>query len=884
MTLGAGSRLGPYEIVAPIGAGGMGEVYRARDPRLGREVAIKVLPASFSADPDRLRRFEQEAKAAGLLNHPNITSVYDVGTHDGAPYVVTELLEGETLRSALATGKLATRRALDYGLQMARGLAAAHEKGIVHRDLKPENLFVTRDGRVKILDFGLAKLTQPEGPASQATSLPTAAGTEPGVVLGTLGYMSPEQVRGKPADPRSDIFAFGAILYEMLSGRRAFSGDSAADAMSAILKEDPPDLSVTNQSVSPGLERVVRHCLEKNPEQRFHSAHDLAFDLESAAGVSAPAPTARAWSPPRPVVLGGAVLLALLAGVLLGRRIAPAPPDSPEIRPLTYSGRDDQPAGSPDGKTVAFSSDRDGRRRIWLKEIAGGNEVALTDGPRDSLPRFSPDGSSILFTREEGGSEALYRCPLVGGAPRRLVADSYEGDWSPDGRGIAFLRLSRVPEPVTRLGIASADGSNARIVAEFHSFLDLKRPRWTPDGRAILVVQGVQMGGTRPGVIHWISSDGSDRRTLSPPEARGDLSSVVWSDRRMVYMQARASTSVARTVPGQILLQRPGDSNARVLLNVSNFGGTLDVLEPGRLVFDADLSTQSLREFPTSRGSGSIAERWITRGRSSDRQPFYSPDGKRIVFASDRGGNLDVWEIALATGALRRLTDDPAEDWDPELSPDGKSLVWSSNRSGHFEIWMSESDGSDPRQVTHDGVDAENPQITPDGRWITYGSMNPQRLGLWKIHPDGSGDTRLVAGPAVHPEISPDGSRVLYHVPFVAARVVSLADGKPVPFSIELKSLRTGGRSRWFPDGRSIALIGSDANGRTGVFVQEFSPELADTSQTRRPLAGFDPDRETDTFGISPDGSRVVLSQLEVRSDILIAERVPEIAPASRAK
>src|SRR5215468_8278578 len=242
MALAPGSRLGPYEILASLGAGGMGEVYRAKDPRLGRDVAIKVLPASFSADADRLRRFEQEARAAGLLNHPNITAVYDIGTHEEAPYVVQELLEGDTLRSLLSGGRLSPRKAIDYSLQIAHGLSAAHEKGIVHRDLKPENLFVTKDGRVKILDFGLAKLThQEEG--SQATNLPPAtAGTEPGVVLGTLGYMSPEQVRGRQADARSDIFAFGAILYEMLAAKRAFHGDSAAETMSAILKEDPPDL------------------------------------------------------------------------------------------------------------------------------------------------------------------------------------------------------------------------------------------------------------------------------------------------------------------------------------------------------------------------------------------------------------------------------------------------------------------------------------------------------------------------------------------------------------------------------------------------------------------------------------------------------------------
>ena len=288
MTLAAGTKLGPYEILAPIGAGGMGEVYRARDPRLGREVAIKVLPATFSQDPDRLKRFEQEARAAGVLNHPNITAVHDFGTHDGAPYIVTELLEGETLRSRLGPGAISPRKAIDYAVQIAKGLAAAHEKGIVHRDLKPENIFLTKDGRVKILDFGLAKLKIDGAESGETDAGTVSGGTQPGVVLGTMGYMSPEQVRGKPADKRSDLFSFGTILYEMLAGQRAFRGDTAADTITAILTKEPPDLSQTNKDVPPGLDRIVRHCLEKNPEERFESARDVAFDLEALSGVSTP--------------------------------------------------------------------------------------------------------------------------------------------------------------------------------------------------------------------------------------------------------------------------------------------------------------------------------------------------------------------------------------------------------------------------------------------------------------------------------------------------------------------------------------------------------------------------------------------------------------------
>src|ERR1700730_3816810 len=283
-TISPNTTIAQYTIVSQLGEGGMGEVYRSRDTKLGRDVAIKVLPASLSENADRLNRFEQEAQAAGALNHPNILSIYHIGTHDGAPYIVSELLEGETLRERMAGGALPQRKAIDYGLQIAKGLAAAHEKGIIHRDVKPDNVFITDDGRVKILDFGFAKLTAIDGTQPQ-TEVPTRkVNTDPGTVMGTMGYMSPEQLKGQTVDHRSDIFSFGAILYEMLSGKRAFRGDSMAETMSAILREDPPDLSETNKTVSPALERVVRHCLEKNPAERFHSARDLAFAIESLSG------------------------------------------------------------------------------------------------------------------------------------------------------------------------------------------------------------------------------------------------------------------------------------------------------------------------------------------------------------------------------------------------------------------------------------------------------------------------------------------------------------------------------------------------------------------------------------------------------------------------
>ncbi|HEY3173960.1 MAG TPA: protein kinase [Thermoanaerobaculia bacterium] len=315
MTLSAGTRLGPYEILSPLGVGGMGEVYRGRDPRIGREVAIKVLPESFSKDAERLRRFEKEARSAGLLNHPNVLVVYDVGEHEGSPYIVEELLDGETLRERLVQGTLRPAEAIEYGVQVARGLAAAHEKGVIHRDLKPENLFVTRDGRIKILDFGLAKLTQPETAAAEAAEAATlSAVTEAGVTLGTVGYMSPEQVRGLPADARSDIFSFGAVLYEMATGKRAFRGNSPAETMSMILKEQPSSVGDANPDVPPALDRVVCRCLEKEPRRRFHSANDIEFALTDASTEAAAPRVLRrlpALRRARLVPLAAVVLLAI---------------------------------------------------------------------------------------------------------------------------------------------------------------------------------------------------------------------------------------------------------------------------------------------------------------------------------------------------------------------------------------------------------------------------------------------------------------------------------------------------------------------------------------------------------------------------------------------
>ncbi len=485
MALAPGTKLGPYEIQSQLGAGGMGEVYRARDPRLGREVAIKVLPASLSADPGRLQRFEQEARSASALNHPNILVVYDVGTHEGAPYLVTELLEGQTLRERLYDGVLPPRKSLEYAVQLGQGLAAAHDKGIIHRDLKPDNIFLCRDGRCKILDFGLAKLVTPEPDDATVTGLNSACTAE-GMFIGTAGYMSPEQVRGQKADARSDIFAFGAVLYEMLSGRRAFAGSTPADTASAILKEDPADFPAGNRRIPPSLDHIVRHCLEKNPEERFQSARDLAFHMDSlssisdfSAGVPADLPT-KGLSRPVGWLLGSLVLALLVAGVWLGRNFAgKSDVQAAQFRRLTdFAGMEEFPALSPDGKSVAFTRDVGGFRQIWVRLLSGGAPIQVT---RDALdhqsPRWSPDSGSLIYYSAPGAQPygTVWQIPALGGTPRPLTQSLGSADLSHDGNRLAFFRF---PNGQVELVVSPLDGTELRVVTRMYPQYTYSYHRW----------------------------------------------------------------------------------------------------------------------------------------------------------------------------------------------------------------------------------------------------------------------------------------------------------------------------------------------------------------------------------------------------------------------
>ena len=538
-----GDQLSHYEITAFLDAGGMGDVYSARDPRLARDVAIKVLGGHRTLEPEAKARFHREARAAARLSHPNILAVHDIGedaSTQAMPFVVTELLVGENLRAHLDRNRMSKRTVLDFGCQIAEGLAAAHSQGVVHRDLKPENIFVTREGRVKILDFGLAALlptvADAEAMPRGSFSADRAAATRPGQILGTAGYMAPEQAASEPTDARSDVFSLGCVLYEMATGMPAFARRSFGETLVAVLREDPPSLP---PEVPADLAEVILRCLAKNPEQRFQSAQDVAIFLDvlgrRSTGTLTPSSTSVSTSmvpPPRPKAvkpwLAGLLVAAICAAAFAAGWLLRKPSPSagpPILSPITYTGRDTEPAASHDGKRIAFVSDRDGTRRIWLKHVRGGEESPLTDGP-DRAPRFAPDDASILFLRTEGDSSSLFRVASLGGPPRRLVRDVIAADPSPSGEQLAVVRWrdNDSDQLDTVLLVADADGGTE---TEITRIVDRRifQPRWSPDASRIALVD---IESAIPSIVIVDVSTGTVR-DLTTPVRPGFLSAPAWT-------------------------------------------------------------------------------------------------------------------------------------------------------------------------------------------------------------------------------------------------------------------------------------------------------------------------------------------------------------------
>jgi WD40 repeat protein len=855
LTLSAGARLGAYEILSPLGAGGMGEVYKAKDTKLNRFVAVKVLPETLSKDPDALTRFEREAHAVAALNHPNILSIHDFGTSGGVAYAVMELLEGETLRARLEGASIPQRRAVELAIQIARGLAAAHEKGIIHRDLKPENVFLTSDGRVKILDFGLAKKIGLDG---GETNAPTAAGTEPGTVMGTVGYMSPEQVRGREVDARTDIFSFGAILYEMVSGKRAFKGDTHVETMNAILKEEPPELPESGRNVSAALDRIVRHCLEKNPESRFHSAGDVAFDLEalstaSAGPASGPERSLRRVSGSRSKTLAafaGTAVLFLAAGLWFGARRA-GTEGSVRFSAITHDrGIVHAARFSPDGRTIAYGAAWSGDTyHVYL---------ARTDTP-ESTPLAVPDATVLsvsskgelaiaLGYRQTGwmGLGQLARVPLLGGTPRPVVDDVVAADWAPDGEGIAVARRVgphyRIEYPIGKV-LYETGGWISHI-------------RFSRDGTRIAFAN------------HPVLQD--DRGTVDVVDLRGHRAVLTgeWSGVQGACWSPKGDEIWFAADPGEggrrLFAVTPGRKQ-RALFGIPGNVFLLDVAADGRvLLTHEERSIQTIAYLPGDEKGRDLS--WLGYSFGQD----FSPDNRLLLasYVGEGSGNNYTTYLRPTDGSpAARL----GEGGGLAISPDGKWVA---------DVVYTPS----PRIVLYPAGAGESRSIPVDlpvesGAWISNdalllvgsargGGRRAYRLDvatgkLAPLTPEGVDSI----GPYL--PITPDRRAVALRGPDGRLALYPLAGGPPTPVA----GWRDGDKPvRFAANGRTLYVVG----GGLPIRIEE----LDVSSGARRLWRQFDP---SDPAGlqvtyepvvISPDGRAVACNYSRRLSTLFLGEGI----------
>jgi hypothetical protein len=776
VALAAGTRLGPYEVLSPIGAGGMGEVYRARDTRLGRDVAIKVLPADLAANEERLKRFEKEARAASALSHPNIVTVFDIGATDGVSWIAMELVGGDNLRKLMSVGPLPPKKLLGIAGQIAEGLAQAHATGIVHRDLKPENVMVTREGIVKILDFGLAKLTSPTGETGEATQSPTvSAATEAGVVLGTVGYMSPEQALGQALDFRSDQFSFGAILYEMIAGRRAFARPSAPETMTAIIREEPEPLAKAAPGSPVPLRWIVERCLAKEREGRYGSTRDLAFDLTrlrdgvtdgSLSGTALAVPAAKRTSRAGLVLgLAGLAVGAAAASIAL-RRTHEGPPT---YRPLSFHrGAIGNARIASDGKTILYSAAWEGKpAQIYSTRVDSPESTALPL-PSADLLSISAAGKLAILVLHGSDPAAIAEVSLAGGAPRELVAaDPPEGlqfsgqvaDYAPGEDRLAVVRNDQLEFPIGTVLV--------RASADTHVFA----VRFLPDGKQIayLVVQGLD-----DQALGIVDLAGKSRILTSGWEI---ISSIAWNPvSKEIWFSGRKKTNHigvvelhAISLSGQerLVAQNPQliivedvAPDGRVLARSDDWPETVMCVSPGAtretdltwLDFSESVALsadgQDLLFIEGGAGAGATGGTYLRKTDGSTaavrladgwiRRQALSPDRKMIAQIVDGAVNL----IPVGAGESRTIRDEGVRYMRPVWFPDGKKLLLMGTSPGRGpRMWMRDLEAGPPRPVTPEGVAAG--QISPDGKLVAAADMKTER---WALYPVDGGEPRVLSG------------------------------------------------------------------------------------------------------------------------------------------
>jgi len=811
MSFPADTQLGPYKIISLIGAGGMGEVYRARDTRLLRDVALKVLPASFTGDADRLRRFEQEARAIAALNHPNIVSIYDVGSADGIHFIVSELLEGETLRQRITTSGILPRKAIELGIQLASGLAAAHEKGVVHRDLKPENIFLTRNGRLKILDFGLAKLRQPRD-SGETSDGETAAHTSVGQVLGTAGYMSPEQVKGEPADHRSDIFSFGSIFYEMLSGQRAFKRNTGAETMAAVINDDPPEISSRTVAMPPALEHIVRHCMEKQPSQRFQSAHDIAFDLEMLSGISASAATASSAARKSRLVPVLAAAIVLLAGIGAAYAwLRPAPEAlHPKLHRITFRrGTMWNARFTPDGNLI-YGAAWEGRSVEVFAAQSSNTEARPLNMPTTDILAVSPSGELAVSTSRHAseGFEStgmLARSPQGGGAPRDVEDGVEYADWSPDGSSLAVIRRvggkERLEYPLGKvLYETAAWASHLRIAPDGKSIAFIDHPYSRDD---LGVIAMIDLAGNKKVLtgeyvsaqgLAWAPGGNEIWLTATTSGSSRELHAVTLSGKeRLVYLGTGTLTLQDIYKDGRVLFLRddmragmvglaPGESKERDL-SWHDWTIPRDLSDDGKLVsFDETGEAGGETGVVYVRGTdGSPAVR-LGEGRA----PTLSPDGKWVL-ALTRGTRRGILELPTGAGESRTIASRDVQPHQVYFFPDERRILILGNVAGGrgLRLWITDVEGTTPKAISPEGVLVRRRNcISRDGTRVA--ARDPEgNITIYSV--SGSDPVRV---PNTQPREEPvawttDGKSLLVGTTAVPSNVsvIDLATGQRRPFN-----------------------------------------------------------------------------------------------------
>jgi len=879
MPLAIGARLGPYEIVAPIGAGGMGEVYRARDSRLGREVALKVIVGGRELDPARRRRFADEARAASAISHPNVLTLFDTGLDADLPYVVFELLEGVTLRDRLRRQPLSPREATEIAAQVCDGLAAAHEKGIVHRDLKPENLFLARDGRVRILDFGLARLGDALA-AEDAADARTPTATAPGALIGTVAYMSPEQVRGERADARSDIFAVGATLYEMVTGRAAFLRATPADTISAILTQSPPELPASPTDAGPAaLGPILSRCMEKDPARRFQTARDLAFALRvlfrPGAGDGAPAPRGRAprWRGLLPLLASSAIVAA--AGFLLLRQASSPAPEPPRPVPFTaFRGREVAPAFSPDGSQIAFAWTGEGEGTdsgfdLYVKVIGGERPLRLTTRPAAWIaPAWSPDGRRIAFSRAGTDAPGIYLIPALGGQERKLLAVRSEAfahslsgvlTWSPDGRLLAFADWDAAHPNLPGISVIDVETLERRQLAA--PAAECKRtwlPAFSPDGASLAVACMLSQG--REQLYVMPSSGGTGRALKSAPL---DLTGLAWTS---------DGTSVVFTADGDLWsAPRAGGAGARRVLVGRDAQLPAASRVGNRLAYTQETGNTNIWRLPLAsptRSAGS-ATRLVSSSRSQ-RHPAFSPEGSRIAFESTRSGALEIWTSAADGSHPVQLTSFSGPmTGSPEWSPNGEHIVFDSRATGESALYLVGPEGGSPRRLETGVGDSSTPAWAPDGQFVYFSGTVASTPPIFRIRLDGGPALQITTQGGFLPRVSPDGRRVYYVHGDLSSEIWSASaeggDERPLA-GVPARSAHW--QADWLVSAPGIYLLDGDPP-RPGIDFFDFATgrttRVADVAGPLEPWGGG--------LALSPDGRSLLFSRIdEIASDIMLVE------------